>query len=128
MNTTVQVLEMILLLKRPKFACTSCEPILFEVARTYQSYRASLILAYSEQGALIVCTLLPGALDSYRDRINCFPQLNISLNSGAYSRIPANTPDNFNLFLGSPCLETSLTTVPGLQKYTVSSKNTHACL
>ena len=42
--------------------------MLFEVARTYQSYRASLILAYSVAwGALLVCTLLPGALDSYRE-------------------------------------------------------------
>ena len=51
---------------------TSCGPIgKFEVARTYQSYRASLTLAYSDAlGALLVCTLLPGALDSYRDRIN----------------------------------------------------------
>ena len=53
---------------------TSCGPIrkiFFEVPRTYQSYRASLILAYlNAQGALLVCTLLPGALDSYRDRIN----------------------------------------------------------
>ena len=58
-----------------QFACTSCGPIgkiiLFEVARTYQSYRASLILAYLDAlGALLVCTLLPGALDSYRDSIN----------------------------------------------------------
>ena len=45
--------------------------IFFEVAITYQSYRTSLILAYSDaQGALLVCTLLPGALDSYRDGIN----------------------------------------------------------
>ena len=50
---------------------TSCVPIgkiFFEVARTYQSYRASLILAYSDaRGALLVCTLLPGALDSNRE-------------------------------------------------------------
>ena len=83
--------------------------IFFEAARTsYQSYRASLILAYSDVrggggGALLVCTLLSGALDSYRDRINSllvsiwvFPQ-HISQSSGIYSRIPANTPDNFNL-------------------------------
>ena len=57
---------------------------IFEVARTYQSYR----IAYSDaRGALLVCTLLPGASDSYRDRINSLffrmvsiwvlPQLNI---------------------------------------------------
>ena len=45
-------------------ACTSCGPIgkiiLFEVARTYQSCRVSLILAYSDaRRALLVCTLLP---------------------------------------------------------------------
>ena len=35
----------------------------FEAARTYQSYRASLILAYSDAwGALLGCTLLRGAL------------------------------------------------------------------
>ena len=64
----------------------------------YQSYRASLILASSDAwGALLVCTLLPGELDSYRDRINrmvyiwVFLQLNIlSQSSGIYSRIPAN--------------------------------------
>ena len=37
-------------------------------------YRASLILAYSDAwGALLVCALLPGALDSYRDRIDSSP-------------------------------------------------------
>ena len=59
----------------------------FEAARTYQSYRASLILAYSDAwGDLLGCTLLRGTLVSYRDRINSllvsiwvFPQLNISL-------------------------------------------------
>ena len=66
------------------------------------------LLAYLDtQGALLVCTPLPGALDSYRDWINSLffrmvsiwvvLQLNISLISGIYSRIPANTPDNFNL-------------------------------
>ena len=43
---------------------TSCGPIgkiLFEAAGTYQSYRASLLLAYLDVwGALVVCTLLPG--------------------------------------------------------------------
>ena len=63
--------------------------LFFEVATTYQSYRTSLILAFSDaRGALLVCILLPGALDSIRDRINSFfrmvsiwvfPQLNISL-------------------------------------------------
>ena len=86
-----------------QFSCTSCGPIgkiiLFEVAGTYQSYRASE--CSDAWGALLVHTLLPGALDSYRDRINSlffrivsiwvFPQMNISLSSGIYSRIPANT-------------------------------------
>ena len=64
--------------------------IVFEVARTYQSYRASLILAYSDaRGALLVCTLLPGALDSIETGLTpyssewylfrVFPQLNIPL-------------------------------------------------
>ena len=87
------------------FAFTSCGPIgkiiLFEVARTFQSYRASLILAYSDaQGALLVCTVLPGALYLYRDRINSLFLRMVSfcsLSSGIYSRIPANTTDNFNL-------------------------------
>ena len=81
---------------------------------------ASLILAYSSdaQGALLVCTLLPGALDLHRD-INSlfFRMVSISLGLSAvehflrvqvyiYSRIPTNTPDNDNfslLFLRSPC-------------------------
>ena len=61
--------------------------IIFEAAKTYQSYRASLILVYLDaRGILLVCILLPGALDLYRDRISSllesiwvFPQLNISL-------------------------------------------------
>ena len=54
---------------------------------------------------LLVCTLLPGALDSYKDRISSllvsiwvFPQLNISLRVQVFlSRILANTLDNFDL-------------------------------
>ena len=43
--------------------CGPIGKIFFEVAGTYQSYRASLILAYSDAwGALLACTLLPGAL------------------------------------------------------------------
>ena len=55
-----------------------------------------------------------------------FLQLNISLSSGIYSRIPANTPDNSTFFfLGSPCLETSLTTVHGLQKIHYQQFDSH---
>ena len=46
---------------------SSCGPIgkiFFEAARTYQSYRASLSLAIGCLGALLVCTLLPGALET----------------------------------------------------------------
>ena len=47
---------------------TSCGPIgkiFFEAARTFQSYRASLILAIRcFLGVLLVCTLLPGALET----------------------------------------------------------------
>ena len=84
--------------------------IFFDIARTYQSYRASLILAFSDaQGALLVYTLLPGALDLYRERINSlFRMVSIWVflqqfwqSSGIYCRISANTPDN--LFLESPC-------------------------
>ena len=40
--------------------CGPIGTIFFVVARTYQSYRVSLILAYSDaRGALLVCTLLP---------------------------------------------------------------------
>ena len=86
-----------------------------EVAITNQSYKASLILAYSDaRGASLLYTLLPGELDSYRDRINSLFLQNgmylglsavqhISQSSGIYSTIPANIPDDFNLlFLGSP--------------------------
>ena len=53
-----------------------------------------------------MCTLLPGALDSYRDLLFfsmvylglAAVDYNISQSSGVYSRIPANTTDNFNLF------------------------------
>ena len=74
-----------------QFACQFCGPIgkiFFEAARIYQSHRASFILHTRMHGVPCyrVCTLLPGALDSYRDRINIllvsiwvFPQLNISL-------------------------------------------------
>ena len=70
-----------------------------------------------------------------RDRINSllvsiwvfvFLQLNIhiSQSSGIYSRIPA-TPDNFNLLFIRVSLwvlrHHALTTVPRLQKYTVSN-------
>ena len=44
--------------------------IFFEATKIYQSYKASLILEYLHGGALLVCTLLPGVLDLYRDRIN----------------------------------------------------------
>ena len=62
---------------------------------------------FSILGCMGCLTLLPGALDLYRDRINSlffrmvfiwvFPLLNIPLSLCIYSRIPANTPDYFNL-------------------------------
>ena len=77
--------------------------LLFEAARTYQSYRASLILAYLMYGGtLLVCTLLLGhyiyietGLTPYWHLFGSFRS--ISQNSGIYSKIPANAPDNFNL-------------------------------
>ena len=92
---------------------TSCGPIgkiFIEVARTYQSYKASVILAYSDaRGALLVCTLLSAALNSYRDRINSLFFQNdiylglstvehISQSSGIYSRIPATLLITSNFF------------------------------
>ena len=53
---------------------------IFKAARTYQSYRASLIL--DAQGALLVYTLLPRTLVLYKSilvYIWVLPQLNISL-------------------------------------------------
>ena len=39
--------------------------LFFEVARTFQSYKASLMLAYLDTwGAYIVCTLLAGAIET----------------------------------------------------------------
>ena len=61
----------------------------------------------SGPSALLVCTLLPGTLDSYRDRINSllvsiwvFLQLNISLRVQVFIPGFLKTPDNFNLFGG----------------------------
>ena len=51
---------------------------------------------------MLVCTLLPGALDSIIET-GLTPYLghlaveHITQSSGIYSRIPANTPDNFLL-------------------------------
>ena len=46
-----------------QFACASCGPIgniiLYEVARTYQSYRPLILIAYSDaKGSLLVCRAL----------------------------------------------------------------------
>ena len=56
--------------------------------------------------AMLVCTLLPGALDSYRDRINSFylglsTVEHTSQSSCIYSRTLRITSTFF--FLGSPC-------------------------
>ena len=76
----------------------------------HTNHRASLSLAYSDaQGALLVCTLLPGGIRFIwrQDKLLILQNgiylglsavEHISQSSGIYSRIPANTPDNFNLF------------------------------
>ena len=78
---------------KSQFACTSCGPIgkiiLFEVARTYQSYRTSLSLdTPMHRVPCLVCTVL----HSYRVRINSLFLGMVSfwvflLSSGIYSKL-----------------------------------------